>query len=669
MAALKSRLKEQEKEKKEKLLLKYDDEEKQQISRIYQALRDSWEDQNAPLEEFDGESLLTTCRQNRLASNSFLTPIMNDGEVRVVTGTTEGKADSVFNTVFNQNIETEVRSYNEFDIEDFDLGDSLTKIIFRTKQQEKDEDFNESMLKEILSMPAVFVQEAMSDEWYYDRRLKSGDWDDLWQFKIPEFENVEWTRIRKPKKVLWTCDQVFLADIRIPARNFHLQPYVITYRIRSYSEAESIYRNSPRWQYVHGGMPQKQELRAMVETSEWRFSRKLKADEVEEIVYKSLQGDELQIILNGVNMLPVGCPYFTKGRFKTYDMTMEGMKPIHAKFAYFRPLVSMTKVLQALKDENFRLMILRYRQDIWKPIVTKAQTILSKDMWLPAAITYGINKSDVEVLTDGGQGKRGQNTDQVMNEMVESEIEKFINVSGLFQGLSEGKMTAHEVAQRMKQALIGLGAALTGYMRAIRNCDYLRLYNILQNMTGAIDTRYNDHTKGVEEVYRTFTVGETDLHDGKVGTEIISFLNRQLLPAENEKVLQMEKQSRERGRPVSFTFLPVEKLLKLPYMFYVTAIAKEKRSSILEREMFKKDMQDAVAFGAEVGVPVNPEYATQEWAKRSGLDAKKLYVVPQPGAMNPMLPPPPGGAPAAGPDVSKMGPKQMMNAAAMGGNQ
>lgn len=660
MSALNSRLEEQEKERQEKKLLKYDDSEKKQMTRIFERLRNSFEDQNKSLEEFDGETLITTCRQNRLSSNSFLTPISNDGEVRVVTGTTEGKVDSVFNTVYNQNIETEVRVYDEFDIEDYELGDSLTKIISRTKQIERDEDFNESMLKEILTMPAVFIQEAMSDEWYYDRQLRKGQWEDLWDFKIPEFEDVKWMRKREAKKILWTCDQVYLADMRIPARLFHTQPYIITYRRRSYDEAERIYCHSPRWEYVHPGMPQAQVYKNEVESSEWRMSRDLRADEVEEIVYKSLQGDELQIILNGVNMLPVGCPFFTKGRFKTYDMTMEGMKPIHAKFAYFRPLVSMTKVMQALKDENFRLMILRYRQDIWKPIVTKAQTILSKDMWLPAAITYNMTKSDIEVLTTD-VGRQGQNIDKTMNEMVESEIEKFINISGLFQGLSEGKMTAHEVAQRMKQALIGLGAALTGYMRAIRNCDYLRLYNILQNMTEPIDTRYNNHSKKNEDVYKTFTISETDLFDGKVGREVISFVNRDLMPEEETQVLEIEEESRKRNRPMDLTFLPVEKLLKTPYMFFITAVAKEKRSSILEREMFKKDMADAVQFGQSIGRPVNADYATEEWAKRSGLDPRKLYVVPQPNM--PMMPGQDPNAPLPG--MGAMGPKQIMQADAM----
>ena len=648
-------------EKKEKESLVYSADEKRQCTYIYEYLRDAYEQQNMPLDEFDGESLVSTCQQNRLASNSYLTPIMNDGEVRVVTGTTEGKVDSIFNSVFNQNLQTEVKAFNEYDIQDYQLGDSLTKMVDKSKIIEREEDFLESLLREILAMPAVFVQEVNEEQVFFDRVLEEGDWDDLWQFKIPKFKKDSYLVKREPKKVLWTAEQVFLADIRLPARLLNNQHHIITYRTRTYEEARAIYGNSPRWKYVKPGMPMQNQYKNVIESSEWRFTNRLKSNEVEEIIYKSLSDDEMQVILAGVPMLPVGCPYFSMGRFNSYDMVMCGMKSIHPKFAYFRPIVSMTKVMQALKDEDFRLTVLQRRQQIWQPIVTMAQTILSKDMWLPASITYGISKSQIDSLVD-----KNQQIDNQMSDMIDSEIEKFINVSSLFQGLDGGqKMTAQEVAQRMKQALIGLGNALTGYMRAVRDCGYLRLYNILNNYTKPIDTRYNDFLEKSEEIYRTYTIDEVDLYDGKTGTEIISFIDRQLLPEESDLILKQEEESRSIGKPKAHTFINVKKLMKIPYLFYINVIQSEKRSSLLEREMFKKDMTDSVEFGQMVGLGVNGEYATQEWAKRTpGLDPKKLYVVPQPQAI-PTAP----NQEAPTPNSPKMSMKQVMSASSQMGNR
>jgi hypothetical protein len=601
---------------------KYEVNEKKQVNEIYKKLKDSWEQQNQPMDEHDGQSLLQAYQSNRLAANSFLTPVANDGEVRVVTGTTEGKLDSVYNAVYNQNLESEVRAFDEYDIEDIRLGDSLTKVCDRTGEIEKEDDFYGEALRELLVEPAVFIQETMADEWYYDRQIQKGEWQDLWDFKIPTFKKEKWFHRREPRKVIWTLDQVFLADHRIPARLIHLQPHIITYRTRTIEEAELIYGKSQRWEFVKNGVPAKQEVKGEFETSEWRFARGMENTEVEEIIYKSLQDDELQVILNGVPMLPVGCPLL-HGRVKQYDMTMEVLKTIHPKYAYGRSMVDMVKTLQALKDEDFRLMILERRQDIWAPVVTKANTILSKDMWLPAAITYGISKDDVETLID-----RNRQVDNKMSEIIENEIEKFINVSSILQGISEGKQTAHEVSTRMRQSMIMLGNALTSYMRMKRNCTYLRLYTIINEMTQPVGTRFNDFSQKNEDVYKTYTCSPVDLYDGKIGTEIISFINRKLMPQEKDLVIQREKESDKDGRSKRYTFLPAEKLKKLPYMFYVDVVAKEKRTSLVEREIYKKDLVDSIKIGQMVGLPINPDYIAQEWSKRVDIDGQKMFAMP-----------------------------------------
>ena len=89
--------------------------------------------------------------------------------------------------------------------------------------------------------------------------------------------------------------------------------------------------------------------------------------------------------------------------------------------------------------------------------------------------------------------------------------------------------------------------------------------------------------------------------------------------------------------PKSYSFLDVKKLRQIPYMFYISVVPTEKQSSLLEREVFKKDIVDAIELGNAVGIPVNGEYATQEFAKRIKLDARKLYSVPQPNMPIPLL--------------------------------
>lgn len=146
-------------EEKKHPVYKYSEDEKKQQKIWHQRMEDSWRDMTTALDEFDGLTLIETIKQNRLARNSYLTPVLNDGEVRVVTGTTEGKIDSMFHAIMNQNLESEIEAYNNFDIEDALLGDGLTKLVKRTEQMENSEDIEAEAMEEILCSPMVYIQD------------------------------------------------------------------------------------------------------------------------------------------------------------------------------------------------------------------------------------------------------------------------------------------------------------------------------------------------------------------------------------------------------------------------------------------------------------------------------------------------------------------------------
>jgi len=619
----------------DKEILQYSKEEKEQVGKIYQVMQDSWSWMNTPQKDFDDQSLIQLVHDCRLRRNSYLEPIHNDGEVRVVTGTLEGKVDSVFNAVFNQNVEAEIRAFNEFDIEDFKLGDKLTKVTWRSGQIEREDDLWEQALDDLLAYPAVFIQEANEEEWFAQQEITEGTWEDLWNFKEVKFTTKKHIKRRKPVKVIWPVDQVMLADPRIPARLIHKQPAIITYRRTSYEEMEAKYGKSPRWKYVRpGNLNQSSVNTDDINGSNWRFG-KLGQGECEEIVYRSLHDNEIQIIVNGVPMAPVGTPF--RRKFFCYDMGMFVLKPIKSNLAYGRSLVMMGKVLQALKDESFRLKILQFRQSIFHPIVTKTAKNLSKDMWLPATITYGVAPTEIGDLMDKQQANV---SDFGMNEMIEREIEAFLNVSAIFQGVAEsGNQTASEIAARMKQAMIMLGHALSSYMRMKRDMTYLRLYNILEEFLAPTAKRYNDFTKRNEDVYQTYSISETDIYGGMVGNEIIQFVDRQLLPEEEEESLRLDELAKKAGRPQERTFIDIKKLLAIPYLFYVSVVPKEKRSSLLEREMWKKDFGDALKIGQFLGRQPSPDVALREYAKHTDIEMEELFpeVADQLANMDPRM--------------------------------
>lgn len=338
-------------------------------------------------------------------------------------------------------------------------------------------------------------------------------------------------------------------------------------------------------------------------------------------------------------MLPPGTPMRTNG--SRYPLEMYIPKPINENFAYGRSIVMQTRVLSALRDESFRFTILKNKQDIWKPIVTRAKQVLDKEMWLPGMVTYGIDKADIsELSTSAISG-----TDFGMLDMIESEIEKIVNINPLLQGQSAGsRTTAEEVSQRMKQAMVMIGSILVMYMRAKRNGTYARITNLFENFLEPIDQRANSFMldeKGqaqMDNTYRAFSISNEDMFGSGIGREIIQFMDRDLVQDEVNLVNKIQIDAKQKNKPIKFTFINFKKISKLRQYFYVTVIPKEKRSSALEREMLKKDIMDNITIGEMLGKKPNADYVTSELARRTMLDPNKLW---QP---NPQQPPNPADA-------------------------
>ena len=115
-------------------------------------------------EYFDGMSYTQDYIANRRAKNSYLRPKKNDGEVRVVGGTTEKKIEVIANELLRINLQPEIRAFDEFDNELYEFGEDMTSLIKRTTQIEKDDAFWQAFIDELISQSAVFIQEYI----YYE---------------------------------------------------------------------------------------------------------------------------------------------------------------------------------------------------------------------------------------------------------------------------------------------------------------------------------------------------------------------------------------------------------------------------------------------------------------------------------------------------------------------
>ena len=89
---------------------------------------------------------------------------MNDDEVRIVTGTTEKKIETVVNELLLLNLQPEITAYDNNGLEIEDLGQEIGDIIKRTNEIEHDDDVWQEAVLELVSQRAVFVEEVWIDK-------------------------------------------------------------------------------------------------------------------------------------------------------------------------------------------------------------------------------------------------------------------------------------------------------------------------------------------------------------------------------------------------------------------------------------------------------------------------------------------------------------------------
>ena len=97
---------------------------------------------------------------NQQARNSYLRKKMNDDEVRIVTGTTEKKIETVVNELLLLNLQPEITAYDNNGLEIEDLGQEIGDIIKRTNEIEHDDDVWQEAVLELVSQRAGFVEEV-----------------------------------------------------------------------------------------------------------------------------------------------------------------------------------------------------------------------------------------------------------------------------------------------------------------------------------------------------------------------------------------------------------------------------------------------------------------------------------------------------------------------------
>ena len=560
------------------------------------------DNRNQTREEFDGLSYEEDYILNKRAGNSFLRTKINDSEVRVNSGTTEKKIETVYNELLSLNLKPEIRAFDQFDREATDFGQQMTDIVVRTNEIERDDDVWMEAVHELLTQRALFLQEVYVDKEVRDkqgkRRMAEKSRAIHFIKNRESITNIKATthRIQRAEKRVLDGRQVFLGDIRIPAHRLNDQPYIILYEKMTYWEAKTLYGHLPNWKYVKPGNA----------NDSWYGGSfafrmmKVENEEVEILHYMSYPDDEKQDIINGVMMDEVGTklPWESEG----YNMSMTVIKPMGRDFAYGKPLTASAKFLQGLNDEMIRLVVRKAQQALAPPSGNSTGTVLSKDIWNPASMVNGLKKDDIFSLID----HRGMDAGDInILNYLEGLTSEFVGASKLVQGTEEKKLTATQTVQQLQQSIKQLGLSVLALMRAKRDMTYLRIDTVFENYMFPVEKQKNKFTNKIEDVYRQFTLLNTPLSSGNVGTKIIKFTDRGLEKNEREELRDFEDRQTELGKPFEIKTVNIKSLRDFNIMWHVVVNQKEKQGTALDKIMFQDELNQANAISQLTQTPLN----------------------------------------------------------------
>uniref|UniRef100_A0A6M3XU76 Portal protein n=2 Tax=viral metagenome TaxID=1070528 RepID=A0A6M3XU76_9ZZZZ len=537
---------------------------------------------------YDGMTYEEDYITNENLKNTYITPKLNTTEVRVNTGTSEKKLDAIKNELLTMNLQHEVRAFDQSDMEIAQLGDDVGDIVTRTNQIEKDDDVYEEITDELLSQRLVYVRELFIEE-----TIKRNQ-----------------TKITMAKKELISGLKVFPGDWTIPAYKWDTQPYVVTYDRVGYERAMSIlsqYENSKHIQ------PNKKDRNEYLGGAFTYAFGELQDGEVEIITYESLPDNEFQIYANGVPMLPPGSKL--PQDYDKYSIRAYSLKSMSRNFLGGRPFTAMAKTMQAVSNETIRMLIRKFQQALEPPLATpRGGKIYAKGIWDPGAITQGVRKADFEKLTDHKGVEQGE---FMMYRLIEEKTEEFIGTPNIAQGMQGSReMSATEVLTLQKQFIKQLGYTVAALMRMKRDLTEIRIYNILENYLTPTKRKYDDLTKSVQDVYRSFTIENASFSNNRKGKKIIKLFDRDLTAEEKESLMEYEDNEEKRGNPVRIKFINKEKLKSIPIFWYVIVTMQDKEGTTLDKVTFQDQLNQAAGIIKLTGKPLNPDVVTEDFERK-----------------------------------------------------
>lgn len=582
----------------------YSDEEIAYLSGLQIKLERARDARESAHDELDGMTYSQYWESNEKGANTFIEPKKNREDSNFQSGTIRRKIFAFQAELHKFEFYADVNAFDQNDLEVRAVGNSVEDAIYKGNELDNDDEKRPLRQYELLKQGDVFLVKEWDEKFTKDKKFKGAKFDG--KIKGVDIE-TKWKRaICKPTTRIISGLNVYLGNIR--EYDFSNQPYVFTVELLDYGAAEAKYKDWERWDYVSKTLKQfaPNTQRSMVYNN-WRLLDHQK-DKVEKIAYQDKFGNEFALVLNGVLMTPVGLPL--PWGYEDFNIIQQHLKPINAKFAYGSSIVKELRGNVAMYDDLIRVMHLRNLQALRPARANMTGRMVSGRVFLPGAITAGINPKDVPLMDERaaqGIGASEYNFVQMMMDNIDKN-----SVGPIPSGQEPtGDPTATEVLEISRQSKTMLNNVLVACTLMEWKLSWLSLYTVLTKWFDPTGDKVDEARQMIVKTYRTYSVARAIDNKGMGRRVTVPIGEDETLPTPDEVKALEDQKEQETGIPYRFTFLKATEVSLVKYIWQITMRTKPKANDEMSKMMFNKKVSDAIQlFGQDVNLPeLEAEYA------------------------------------------------------------
>ena len=603
------------KKDEEDILPDYSSEEHDYIKKLQARLEKAKLLKDEIREEFDYNSIVAYFNANEKYANTQIENKKNKGETQFQSGTLRTKLMAFLNAYQRMNLTSEITAFGENNLPMSSLGNSFEDIIEKTEETDQDEEKKMLRQYEMLKHGSIFVEDTFEDQTETHKEISTGV---LGQVKGVTIKVDEVTGKGRFVRRIISILGVYLGSWRKYFIND--QPYLFTAEIWDRSDAEKVYGTWERWKYVS------KKKRSFSGTTEelmlnnaWRLTGELKENQVERIIYQDKPNNEVQVILNGVVMLPMGYPLTALSPDGEYTLIQQNLEPIRHDFAIGKSFIFKNKNVGALLDEMMKLAVLKTQKSFLPPRFNNSGRIVTSRMFMPAQITKGFQPSEIPPV----DAKEVEGVTNAEFNMIQ-EVMRFNDqntASQTFMGAQEpgAKPTATQISALQRQAQMMMGIMELAASLLEKKLTQRRLMLIMRYWFDPIDKRVDEARNALINKYREPVLRMKYIQEAGPGARMTVTTDN--LPSSDQVRAEEDRLEKIYGIPFRIIVLNPKMLKEAKITWQITVTSKPKKTSDLEKLLFA----DEVTQAKNLGLNINPQWLQQKFGEKWGEDPNKMF--------------------------------------------